>query len=203
MQTLKQAFEDTLLHLKENDIVYIGAGNNADEAYAPVILDINGTRIGLLAFSEFLKNIEADPPSHEVTDGQGNALGIAVIDDIKIKQAIENARDKVDVLAVLFHWGNEYQQKPRVDQIARARRVIDWGADMVIGNHPHVVQISEVYKEKPIYYSLGNFVFDQNFSKETMEAGLLEVTIQDKKIQSTVLKKAHINKDFQVISPVQ
>ena len=119
-----------------------------------------------LRFSEFLKNIEAD-----------DTLGIAIIDDAKIKQAIENARDKVDVLAVLFHWGNEYQQKPRVDQIARARRVIDWGADMVIGNHPHVVQISEVYKEKPIYYSLGNFVFDQYFSGETQEGLSVGLTL--------------------------
>lgn len=72
-------------------------------------------------------------------------------------------------IAVSVHWGNEYQPKSSPDQQRQARLMIDVGADAIFGHHPHVIQEIEIYRNKPIFYSLGNFVFDQYFSKETQE----------------------------------
>ena len=75
-------------------------------------------------------------------------------------------------VVVFAHWGEEYKTEPEATTRAIARSFIDAGADVVIGAHPHVVQPYEVYKGKAIFYSLGNFMFDQEFSPEVMQ-GLL------------------------------
>jgi poly-gamma-glutamate synthesis protein (capsule biosynthesis protein) len=90
---------------------------------------------------------------------------------------------------------NEYQKKV-------ARLAVDAGADLVVGSHPHVMQTLGQYKEKYIIYSLGNFIFDQNFSMETMEGGLLEVEVNpnSKQIEKVSLKKVLLNSKFQIES---
>lgn len=70
---------------------------------------------------------------------------------------------------VLVHWGTEYKTVNSVAQASLAHKMIDAGADLIIGGHPHVVQNIEEYNGKLIFYSLGNFIFDQYFSKETQE----------------------------------
>ncbi len=72
-------------------------------------------------------------------------------------------------IAISVHWGEEYRPKSSPDQRELARLIIDAGADAVFGHHPHVVQEIEIYRQKPVFYSLGNFVFDQYFSEETQE----------------------------------
>ncbi len=98
-----------------------------------------------------------------------------------VEAAIENikkAKEQSDFVIVCPHWGNEYKMDdPGANIRALAHRFIDAGADAIIGTHPHVVQINEEYKGKNIYYSLGNFVFDQYFQKETMEGLGVELTI--------------------------
>ena len=81
-----------------------------------------------------------------------------------------------DVVIVFPHWGVEYRAKPTSVQRNLAHAAIDAGADLVIGNHPHWVQGMEVYKGKPIWYALGNFVFDQSWSNYTMEGITVELT---------------------------
>lgn len=87
------------------------------------------------------------------------------------------AKQKADIVIVMTHWGNEYQKEARGVIVEQAHTLIDAGVDLVIGTHPHVVQQSEDYNGKKIYYSLGNFVFDQYFSKETMQGLLVGVEI--------------------------
>ena len=82
-----------------------------------------------------------------------------------------------DLIIVIAHWGNEYQTTINQTLQTMAYSFIDLGADLVIGSHPHVVQPQEVYKNKTIYYSLGNFVYDQYFSPETQKGLLVEVDI--------------------------
>jgi poly-gamma-glutamate capsule biosynthesis protein CapA/YwtB (metallophosphatase superfamily) len=77
---------------------------------------------------------------------------------------------------VFPHWGVEYRATPTAGQKNLARAAIDAGADLVIGNHPHWAGAMEVYKGKPIWYALGNFVFDQTWSEPTMEGITLELT---------------------------
>ncbi len=86
------------------------------------------------------------------------------------------------ILIVSFHWGQEYQLKESTFQQELAHKVIDSGADLVIGHHPHVVQGIEEYKGKLIFYSLGNFVFDQYFSKETQESLAVGLDVYPQKL---------------------
>ncbi len=112
-----------------------------------VILEINNQRLAILAFSIVYKNISED----------------------KILEKIRLAKEEVDWLIVSPHWGIEYQAIASQSQSNLAKKMIAAGADAIIGHHPHVIQNYETYQEKPIFYSLGNFIFDQYFSPETQE----------------------------------
>jgi poly-gamma-glutamate synthesis protein (capsule biosynthesis protein) len=157
----KVAFEDTLKNLEKNNIKYFG------NSYEPLIIEKEGVKIGFLGFSDFLKHLEV----------KENKTGIATIND-NISEIIKKAKEKVDILIVSFHWGEEYKKIANERQRKIAKIAIDSGADLVIGHHPHVIQDIEKYKDKFIFYSLGNFIFDQNFSKETMIGGGVEVYIK-------------------------
>jgi len=92
-----------------------------------------------------------------------------VLDLAKVGTAISEARKSANYVIIDMHWGTEYKPKSNKAQQDLAHWLIDKGADAVIGGHPHVVEEAEVYKGKPIFYSLGNFIFDQYFSEETQE----------------------------------
>ncbi len=95
-----------------------------------------------------------------------------------VERAIRDAHTNgADFIVVMPHWGVEYKPKPSGAQIVAGHRFIDAGADVVIGGHPHVVETVEQYKGRPIYYSLGNFIFDQYFSKETMEGVMVAIDL--------------------------
>ena len=92
----------------------------------------------------------------------------------KMIEAVKKAKQKSDFVIVSMHSGNEYVNKPNSSQVNFAHSAIDAGADLVIGHHPHVVQILEKYKDKYIFYSLGNFIFDQQAS-ETRKGLMIKV----------------------------
>lgn len=130
-----------------------GAGTY-DEAYQVKIVDINGIKIGFMAVCyAAYTGVFDDCYNHE-------GLGCAYINDQKVNHVIVDAKKQVDYLFVLPHDGIEYIDIPLPEIIARYRDFIDWGADAVIGTHPHCPQGWESYKGKPIYYSLGNFLFN-------------------------------------------
>ena len=130
-----------------------GAGTY-DEAYKVKIVEVNGVKIGFLAlcFAAYTGVFD------DVTNHEG--LGCAYINDLKVNHVVMEAKQQVDYLFVLPHDGIEYIDIPMPETIARYRDFIDWGADAVIGSHPHCPQGWEVYKGKPIFYSLGNFLFN-------------------------------------------
>jgi gamma-polyglutamate biosynthesis protein CapA len=177
----KIAFEDTLKNLEKNNINYFG------NSYEPLIIEKEGIKIGFLGFSDFLKYLEV----------KENKIGIAVANN-NLSEIIKKAKEKVDILIVSFHWGEEYQELANERQRKLAKIAIDSGADLVIGHHPHVIQDIEKYKDKFIFYSLGNFIFDQNFSKETMIGGGVEVYIRSKKIENIYFRKFYLNNNFQI-----
>lgn len=185
------AFEDTMDILKENNIDYIGAGFDEEEAFSLKVREIKNTEIGFLAYTNLgLANWKAD---------QKNS-GITWINEDNIDEVdkyIKNAKEKVDVLIISIHAGEEYEESPSPFQISFAESCIENGADLVIGHHPHVVQAIEKYKDGWIAYSLGNFIFDQHFSQETMESIILKVVIQNKKIEKVYSEEIKINKYFQ------
>ena len=100
-------------------------------------------------------------------------------------------------MIVSFHWDEEYQPRPSQKQEYFAHLAIGSGADLVIGHHPHNIQPVEKYANSWIAYSLGNFVFDQGFSKETVEGLLLEIIIENKKIIAVNFKIIEISEFFQ------
>jgi poly-gamma-glutamate synthesis protein (capsule biosynthesis protein) len=87
-----------------------------------------------------------------------------------------------DLVIVEMHWGTEYEHQFSRRQQEIARKLVDNGADIIIGHHPHVVQGMEIYGNKPIFYSLGNFIFDQYFSPDTQEELGVKITWQKNEI---------------------
>ncbi len=189
----REALEDTLKRLNEAGINYIGAGINEKEAFSPIIKETNGTKIAFLAYTNL------GSPYWRATE---TSSGIAWVDwnyIEKIKNDIQEAKSQADILIVSLHSGEEYTSKPSQFQIEFSKAAIDAGADLVIGHHPHVIQLNERYQNGYIFYSLGNFIFDQGFSEETMKSQILRVTIDnDKMIKEVVPINIKINSFFQV-----
>lgn len=130
-----------------------GAGTY-EEAYKVKIVEKGGVRIGFLALTYAAYTGVFD----DITNQEG--LGCAYINDLKVNHVIIEAKKQLDYLFVLPHDGIEYVDIPMPKTISRYRDFIDYGADGVIGTHPHCPQGWETYKGKPIFYSLGNFLFN-------------------------------------------
>jgi len=184
----REAMEDTLIRLKEAQIEYIGAGFSGKEALSPKIIEKKGTKIVFLAFTNL---------GEKSWEAKENSSGIAWLNKENLKHSIKKAKEEAELIIVSMHYGQEYQLQPTKEQKDFSHLAIDLGADLVIGHHPHVVQPIEQYKRGYIAYSLGNFVFDQNFSKETMEGLLLEVLIKSGKIEKITPRDIKINNFFQ------
>jgi poly-gamma-glutamate synthesis protein (capsule biosynthesis protein) len=182
-----EAIIDTIERCRKNNILVTGAGLNTEDAYSPKVLEMGNTKIAFLSYSEFGKYYEA----------QEDSPGVAMISEEALKIGIEKAMQESDIVIVNFHFGEEYQLEENSYQHKYAHMAIDLGANLVIGHHPHVVQPIEKYRNSYIAYSLGNFIFDQYFSEETMQGGLLEVDIENKTIKNVNLKKVKINNHFQ------
>lgn len=184
------AFKDSLTRMKENGIIKTGAGFNKKEAEDPSIIEKNGIIFGFLGFSDVGPNW---------MEAKEETPGILLASDPNFESIINNASKKCDILIVSFHWGEEYKTIHNNRQEALAHKAIDSGANMVIGHHPHVVQDIETYKNSPIVYSLGNFIFDQHFSKETMQGMLFIATFEGKILKETKTKISIQNKNYQSI----
>ncbi|MFA6526257.1 MAG: CapA family protein [Candidatus Buchananbacteria bacterium] len=165
-----KGISDTGKILSENNIVPIGAGLNSAEARQPVIKEVNGIKFGFLSY--------AYPDDYSVA-GKANA-GIANMSLEKMTADVKALKPQVDNVIILMHAGTEYVNKPNRQQTDFAHATIDAGADLVIGHHPHWVQTTEIYKGKPILYSLGNLIFDQMWSTETQEGALARIILKDK-----------------------
>jgi len=146
------AFLEQLRLLEQNKIPYVGGGRDCAHARQPLIIDRHGVRIAFLAYNDFKpRAFEAGP----------NWPGIAWAVDAQVAADIEAARTihRADFVIPMLHWGWEYE--PANDrQRQLAKLMIDAGADMIVGGHPHVTQEIEYYKGKLIIFSIGNFIFN-------------------------------------------
>lgn len=164
----REAFEDTLAVLSQNGISPVGGGINEAQARAPVVKNIRGTQIAFMAYTDLLPagaGAGADKP------------GANIFDETRFRQDLARAASASDMVIVSFHTGEEYKLTHNAHQEKVYRAAIEAGADLVVGHHPHVVQEVEQYRSGWIAYSLGNFVFDQNFSTQTRQGLALEVTL--------------------------
>ena len=147
----KAAFSDMLARLPTYGIMPVGGGANRVQAHTPAIRRIHSTTIGILAYCEI-------GPSNFAAGA--TTPGHAWLEPAAMRQDIAALRPQVDFLIVFTHWGVEYVLQENAHQQAMARLAIDAGSDLVVGAHPHVIQPYEIYRGKPIIYSLGHFAFD-------------------------------------------
>ena len=137
------------------------------------LVERGGTKFGFLAYSYTAFN-DGGRSAHPL---------ISTMDHLpKLQSDIASLKSQADIILVSMHAGTEYTRKPNQMQIDFARAAIDAGADVVIGHHPHWIQDIEIYNGKPIFYSLGNFVFDQMWSQETREGLAVRLAISDKRL---------------------
>lgn len=162
-----QGIEETIRNLDSAGVKYVGIGKNLKDARSPVILDVRGRRFGFLGYfggGDF--------------EATANRAGYAPRFERYVLEDVKALRKNVDFVVVNFHWGTERAPEPDPWQVRLAHRVVDAGADLIIGHHPHVLQGIEYYRGKHIAYSLGNFVFGGN-TQHTYETGALKVTVGD------------------------
>jgi poly-gamma-glutamate synthesis protein (capsule biosynthesis protein) len=155
----EDGIDQTLSFLNAANLPFFGQiGREPETEYK--VLQVGSLQIGLVNYNEFLPG------------------GIQ-----KTLAAIAASEEKADLTIVYTHWGTEYA--PVANQViqSQAYSFVDAGADLVIGSHPHVVQNSEIYQGKKIYYSLGNFVFDQYFSSEVQQGMVVKATIDSTSLE--------------------
>lgn len=164
----ERAFLDTLSALENNGIKYTGGGKDSKEAKKPVYFQSKGKTIAVIAATRAEKYI-LTPAAGKHSPGV-----FRTYDDTQYVRAIRRAKKKADVVIAFVHWGTEYSTKLESAQTSQAKDYINAGADVVVGAHTHCLQGVGYYKGKPIFYSLGNYWFNE----KTLYTTLLLLTIR-------------------------
>lgn len=170
---------DTLTVLDTAKIARFGAGRSLADARAPAIVDVKGVKVAFLGYF-FLGDRNIEPKEVIATDAtpgvaghfsDTSALKAMLVADVRA------AKKKADHVIPFFHWGREGRGVPEPYQVELGHAAIDAGASAVIGSHPHVLQGIELYKERPIVYSLGNFVFGGNWNPGDKRTALVHLLL--------------------------
>ena len=164
-------FFESLDHLREQGLLFTGAGADAEQAWKPVIVEKNGIKVGWLGMTRWLngnrnpeKNSDPHVAFYPYPDQSDGAPGR---DDAGVLEAVKAARAECDLLIVSIHWGIEYATAPNPQDVEIAHNMLEAGASAVIGHHPHVLQPIETYlthdkRNTVIFFSLGNFLSNQS-----------------------------------------
>lgn len=160
--------QETIQTLAEEEIEYFGLGK-------VVYKTVDGLKMAFLGFDDVSRRINKEELAAE----------------------IKEVRARAKFVVVSFHWGGEYQKTPSPRQEELAFLAIDSGADLIIGHHPHVLQPLEYYQGRPIFYSLGNFVFDQIWSQPTRISVIGLITILEGKVRLVDLVPVKMDNNFQ------
>lgn len=156
----QKGVEETRKNLENLGLDFTGCPDRQVGDCSIKIIDVKGKKIGMAGFSQVY----------------------GLIDNQKAKEVITKLKADSDLVIANVHWGEEYAHNFNKYQEKLGHDLIDAGADIIIGHHPHVAQGMEIYQGKPIFYSLGNFVFDQYFSADTQEELAVEINfLGDKK----------------------
>ncbi len=179
-----RAFFDTLQNLRRVGITPIGAGAEHSEAMQPVVVELNGVRFGFVSLGHIEPLAFAGPYTP----------GIAVLTPENLKAAIAAARRVADVVIAMPHWGPEDSPTPTYIQRDLAQKAVEYGADLVIGNHTHVVQGWQQIDGVPVFYGLGNFVFDQDL-RDHQQGVILRVYFEGAHYTGFDLIPTHVDQD--------
>jgi len=173
----KEGIKDTINALEKSNIEYFGFGKNIYEARKPLIIKKNNIKLGFLGYSCM------------TTNGENYATavkpGVSPIILDYLKKDILKLNKEVDCIILSLHWGKENIHFPTPDQIMIAHKAVDFGATIIIGTHPHVIQGIEKYNGGIICYSLGNYLFSDLEYK----------VIRDNKIKPQKIIQSNFNKE--------
>jgi poly-gamma-glutamate synthesis protein (capsule biosynthesis protein) len=158
-------YQETKEILRNNDLNYFDSQTINYQT-------INNLKISLIGFDDTVSRVNKE----------------------NLKNKISQAQQASDLVIVNFHWGNEYKTEPNQRQIDLAYFSIDNGADIIVGHHPHVIQPLRYYQGKPIFYSLGNFVFDQMWSEQTKTGAIGWIEIENDQVVNTRIEKTYMSK---------
>ncbi len=196
-----RALVQTIAEVRAMGIQPVGAGSDLAEARSPAIVDVGGVRIGVLATD----SIGESPAAGEARPGT-NRLNMpprtGPLDNdalARVLADIQALRPQVDLLLVITHWGTQYTHNAEPIQRAVGRQMVEAGADLVVGGHPHWVQGVEVVdpdQGRMIVHSLGNFIFDMDFMQRTQEGVFLEAVTWDGALKSVEFVPYVIGGDF-------
>jgi len=162
-------------------LAHSGAGANLAAARTPAMLEptSDGPTVAILGYDTIAGGYTASADRA----GSARLTAVTVAEDVAAARAAG-----ADIVIVFPHWGTEYKAQPFAAQRQLAKACIDAGADLVIGNHAHWAGAVEIYNGKPIWYALGNFVFDQSWSEPTMEGITLELTFNGSRLVQAVMR---------------
>ncbi len=184
----REAFAEMLGLLQAQGLAQFGGGMNLRQAHTPLIIERKGLRIALLSYNEFMpRSFEADV----------DAPGVAWSEDEMVVADIINARKKyaADLVIPVMHWGWENELQSNARQRELAHSMIDAGADVIIGGHPHVTQEIEHYRGKPIIYSVGNFVMKETDNANQRRGWLLRLELDRSGVSAYSTRVAQISMD--------
>jgi poly-gamma-glutamate synthesis protein (capsule biosynthesis protein) len=182
-----RAFFDTLDNLRRVGILPVGAGRNHDQAMQPLVVTVNGVRFGFVSLGQI----------EPLAFAGENTPGIAVLTPQNLEKAIAAARQMADVVIAMPHWGPEDVPTPTWIQRDLAHQAVQAGADVVVGNHTHVVQGRQEIDGVPVFYGLGNFVFDQ-WPRDHQQGVILLVKFEGKRYVGYEFIPTHVDRDGRV-----
>jgi poly-gamma-glutamate capsule biosynthesis protein CapA/YwtB (metallophosphatase superfamily) len=179
----RDALLDSITTLRENNIAYVGAGEDITRARETKYMDVKGKNIAFLAASRVI-------PVTDWNATSSNPGLFTTYDPTALIEEIKIAKVKSDFIVVYVHWGLERKSHPEEYQRKLAQQYINAGADIVVGSHPHVLQGVEYYNGKPIIYSLGNFIFNNNIEQTAI---LKVVLTEDNEVKVYLLPCKAVN----------
>jgi len=177
----RPALVETVRAVASSGIEPLGAGAHRGEAWRPVVLKRAGVRVGFLAFNAIGETWRAGSRSAGAASLRMDPR-TGPLDPVELRSVANRVRrlaDRTDVTIVLPHWGDQYTHEPVPDQRLVGARLLEAGATVVVGGHPHWVQDVQRHKSRFVVHSLGNFVFDMDFMRETQEGFILDLTFRE------------------------
>ena len=143
-------FAETREHLREIGLLFVGSGDTAGQTFQPVVVEANGIKVGWLGMTRWLngnRNPDKDDQPHvNFFPYPGESGGAPGADEAAVLAAITQARAQCDMLVVSIHWGTEYAPAPRPEDVETAHKMLEAGASVIVGHHPHVLQQVETYR---------------------------------------------------------
>lgn len=193
-----RALRQTLARIRNSPIDAVGAGLTLEQAWSPAVVRRHGITLGFVAFNAIGESPRATPDRAGVAEVRmpPRTGPLSRADLRRATREVRRLSKRVDLVIALPHWGDQYTHRPVPSQRTVGRALLDAGADLVVGGHPHWVQSVERYRGKLLVHSLGNFVFDMDFMRQTMQGVMLEATIVGTEIRRVRFVPYAMGPDF-------